>query len=105
MSADPRQLELFADLPNRPGRATTGRARITAKGKKVYDIPRGFAARPGTGPAGETCGSCAHRCTISHGKNYQKCGLIRHRWTGGPATDIRLKSPACMHWEKIPAQP
>lgn len=65
------------------------------------DTPRGYAATPGTGPAGETCRTCAHSC-ISHAytRNHWKCELIKHRWTHGPGTDIRLKSPACHGWEQ-----
>jgi hypothetical protein len=60
--------------------------------------PAGYAARPGTGPAGETCGSCAHRCKMKHSKAWSKCGLMRYTWTGGIKTDIAVRSPACKHW-------
>lgn len=63
---------------------------------------RGYAAAPGTGPAGETCKSCAHYSGHRMSKIYRKCGLMRAFWTGGPGTDIKAKSPACKHWmEKI----
>jgi len=61
----------------------------------------GYAARPGTGPRGETCKGCA--CAYqSHGGNrsYWKCSLVVP--TSGPGTDIRLKSPACSQWRKKP---
>lgn len=99
----PLQLELFQTSPQRPGSARQGRARITSSGKRAYDIPRGYAAQPGTGPAGESCRSCKFRCTVCMGgKNWHKCGLLKHRWTSGPGTDIRLKSPACEHWKLKP---
>jgi hypothetical protein len=49
----------------------------------------------GTGPKGETCGTCAHavRC-----RRYAKCGLNRPRWTHGIKTDIRLRTAACDKW-------
>ena len=62
----------------------------------------GYASPPGHGPAGETCGTCAHsRCSvIPSGRRFWKCNLRRP--TGGPGTDIRLKSPACRRWERQP---
>lgn len=60
---------------------------------------KGYAAEPGTGPEGETCGSCAHHATVSYSKIYHKCGLLRQVWTGGRATDILVRSPACRLWE------
>lgn len=56
----------------------------------------GYAWLPGTGPAGETCGSCDHR-VVNSGK-YSKCGLNRLR-THGAATDIVRRSPACKFWK------
>lgn len=58
------------------------------------------AAPPGTGPAGETCGSCAHYVRRRMGGIYRKCGLCRSQWTNGPGTDIRAKDAACSKWEK-----
>ena len=60
----------------------------------------GYFAMPGTGPKGETCGTCRHLAGVRHAKVYWKCGRNRGRWTGGPATDIRKRSPACHAWEK-----
>ena len=55
----------------------------------------------GRGPAGETCGSCAHLCRTGNTKSrtYLKCGLMRHHWTHGPGTDIRAGWQACEHWK------
>jgi hypothetical protein len=69
------------------------------KGGKYYVEPRGYAAIPGTGPAGETCGSCAHMVRRRLGGVYRKCGLMRAQWTGGAKTDIKATSPACSRWE------
>ena len=61
---------------------------------------RRYGAEPGSGPAGETCKSCANACQVSGGSRaYWKCAIIKHRWSGCYATDIRLKSPACSFWE------
>ena len=56
---------------------------------------------PGSGPKGESCGTCARaRCLPYHGKNYWKCWYMRHTWTHGLGTDIRLKDPACKLWKE-----
>lgn len=61
----------------------------------------GYAARPGSGPSGETCRTCRFAvCAGYHDRNYWKCQKIEHAWTFGPGSDIRLKAPACRHWEK-----
>jgi hypothetical protein len=57
-----------------------------------------YAALPGTGPAGETCGSCKNIVRRQWDKIYLKCGLCRDRWTKGPGTDIKARSPACSKW-------
>lgn len=71
---------------------------ISATGKKKRDeTPKGYAARPGSGPAGETCKTCASACRT--GGRYWKCAVIKHNWSRSYATDIRLKSPACSYWK------
>ena len=59
----------------------------------------GYAAPPGTGPSGETCGSCAHLFRNRMAKTYLKCSLMRAHWTGGLGTDVRARSPACRNWK------
>jgi len=59
---------------------------------------QGHAGNPGRGPAGETCGTCQHYCTVSYAKTYRKCELARANWTHGPGSDIRKKDPACEFW-------
>ena len=56
----------------------------------------------GKGPAGETCGSCAHLVRIgnSGSRTYLKCGLVRNWWTHGPGTDILARWAACEFWER-----
>ncbi len=68
---------------------------------------KGYAAEPGTGPPGETCGSCRHHRVIRYSKSYHKCEEFKNqggKWTGGPGTDIRVRSPACRFWEAGEAQ-
>lgn len=61
---------------------------------------RAYAAEPSTGPAGETCKSCAHYAAREWDRRYLKCGLMRAYWTRGPGTDIKAGSPACSRWER-----
>jgi len=68
--------------------------------KRKDPIPRGHAWTPGTGPEGETCGTCKHLYRRQMGKTYLKCGLNRARWTGGKGSDIRARDDACKKWEK-----
>jgi hypothetical protein len=57
----------------------------------------GYAAQPGTGPEGETCGSCSwcRAKQMRSGRRFYKCGRMTRAWTHGRATDICLRSPAC----------
>lgn len=67
---------------------------------KRKDTPkRGHAWTPGTGSAGETCGTCQHLFRNRLAKTYLKCALMRRQWTGGQGTDIRAKDAACKFWE------
>ena|ERR1700735_5514120 len=61
---------------------------------------RGHAAAPGSGPSGETCGSCLHLYRNQMASTYLKCYLSRARWTGGAATDVKARDPACEKWER-----
>lgn len=69
----------------------SGRPHRSTKGRK-----NGYAWTPGTGPEGETCGSCLHRA--KRGK-FSKCKLVREKWTNSYGTDVLVKSPACRKWE------
>lgn len=62
--------------------------------------PAGYAGLPGTGPAGETCGSCKHLFRNRRAKTYLKCALAQWKWTGGRKSDILARSPACEKWER-----
>ena len=82
----------------------SGQLTFTTMGGDTVTVPvrsrhyiqqRVYAAPPGTGPSGETCGSCEH---IWRSEKYRKCNLMRACWTSGPRTDILARSPACSKW-------
>lgn len=56
---------------------------------------------PGSGPVGQSCGTCAKCVRRPHGgrRTYHKCSVMREYWTRGRSTDIRLRDPACLAWE------
>ena len=64
-------------------------------------VPAGYVAPPGTGPAGETCGTCVHARRTDR---YAKCALNLAKWTHGIKTDIRLRMAACKKWEPVEAR-
>lgn len=66
---------------------------------KHYVQPRGYAARPGTGPTNETCGSCQHLYRYVRAKTYLKCSLAQFKWTASRSSDVLAKAPACKMWE------
>lgn len=85
-----QQLGLFTGKPEKP---RIEHVRNPTK-------PNGYAMRPGTGPSGETCSTCAHcrqRCNTKNA--YYKCWLTYGNWTNGRASDVLLRSPACAKWE------
>ena len=68
--------------------------------KRAPGQMRGHAGRPGTGPAGEKCGTCKHKvCKGGVAGRYLKCNLMRAQWTGGKGTDIFARDAACDKWE------
>jgi hypothetical protein len=78
------------------------RALTPAERKKLTrrdPIPKGYIAMPGSGPAGETCGSCKHLVRKQMSKTYLKCALASSFWTGGRGSDVLARSPACKRWE------
>lgn len=79
--------DLFGEVPpSVPKVSTAGQA-------------HGYAAMPGTGPVGETCGSCRHLYRKRMAKTYLKCLLYQTRWTGGHGSDVLAGSPACQKWQ------
>lgn len=91
--------DLFGNpiLPASP----VNRSPVTGK-KRCNTRANGYAARPGTGPQGETCKSCRHKHAneMHSGRVFWKCGLMKHCWTGGRGSDVLMSSPACSRWEK-----
>jgi len=89
--------DLFGNpvIPDGPAMTPAERRQALRKEPK----PNGYAAPPGSGPAGETCGSCRNHTVVRYAKTYHKCELTRQGWTGGRATDILVRSPACSQWE------
>lgn len=67
--------------------------------KRKDPVPNGYAAKPGTGPIGESCKTCRHLYRNEQSKVYLKCDLMKAKWTGGRASDILAKAPACSRWE------
>lgn len=95
MTSRPLQTSLF------------GGAELARAKRRASDTPQGYAADPGTGPVGETCGTCASctRRTSASGRTFIKCLLMRQRWTFSRASDILLASPACSHFSPAPKKP
>ena len=91
---------LFGEIELPPEPKRDKRGRLPTK-------KRGHYAAPGTGPAGETCGTCKHIVGKQlSSKVVYKCGLARSIWTSGPGSDIRLKDAACGGWRAAePAHP
>jgi hypothetical protein len=86
------QEDLFA-LADGPALTPEQRRRLRGRTTKQH----GYADRPGTGPQGETCKTCAH---IVRGRRYRKCALRRATWTHGYGTDILASAPACKKWQR-----
>lgn len=47
--------------------------------------------------AESTCGKCKH---VYNGGRFKKCQLMKHRWTCGEGTDLRLGWRGCNHFER-----
>ena len=65
----------------------------------------GYAATPGTGPVGETCGTCIFcRYRVIHiggrKRRYYKCAVMVAAWTNSIGSDITKRASACRHWER-----
>lgn len=83
-----------------PERALTRKERRKLLYGQISTVPKGHAAKPGTGPAGHFCRDCRHLVRHTYAKSYLKCLLARDRWTGGGGSDVRARDPACSKWEK-----
>lgn len=68
----------------------------------------GYAGTPGTGPAGETCKTCAQlrahvRTYGSRTRRWYKCARVKVTYSAD--TDIRLDAPACHAWAAASPSP
>lgn len=89
-----------ADMARAPSQAAlfggNSAPRAYAPSRLYSAKPNGYAATPGSGPADQTCGTCANcRQRTVHGKHFYKCVLMVAAWSRDRITDIVLKSPAC----------
>lgn len=92
----PGQLALLKDAPVRTG---AGRKRMR---RRASEVPKGYAAQPGSGPGGETCATCRHLARKRRAaRTCLKCELNRGAWTRAPGTDVRAGSPACQRWARM----
>ena len=92
--------DLFDWTPDSPAMTPEQWRKAHPDASRSSPKPSGHAAPPGTGPAGETCGSCAHLVRKKMSKIYLKCELTRACWTSGGKTDVRARDAACRKWEK-----
>lgn len=70
--------------------------RKTSGGRRIA-----YASRPGTGPKGQRCNTCAHCMVMQRaGKRARKCEIVAAAWTSGPETDIKHNAPACRDWQR-----
>lgn len=77
-----------------------GQPVVVEKDRKTTK-PNGYAARPGSGPAGMTCLDCAHYCRVHRGNGvFRKCLKMEAKWTRGAGSDILARSPACRWFEQ-----
>ena len=88
------------DIPRLDRAMTPAERRIVFKRPAVSSKCR--PAPIGTGPPGETCGSCANLYRREFSKTYLKCDLMRSAWTGGAATDVKARDAACAKWGAKP---
>ena len=73
--------------------AFLGSAKVQHQADRAHPYP------PGSGPPGQTCGTCAKLCARKFSKTYFKCHVLMRFWTAGLGTDVRKKDPACLCWE------
>ena len=103
---DPRQLSLFdvrpAPQPARRRQDTEQELWLDEHpGSRTYQAPqlRGYADFPGSGPAGETCGSCAHHVTFhKRGQDHHRCFWMERLWGRNDAADIDPDARSWRHW-------
>jgi len=71
------------------------------KGKGRAVAKRCTPAPCGSGPAGETCGTCDFLTRVQGNTAwYLKCGKMQAVWTRGAGSDVRAKWEACREWRR-----
>jgi hypothetical protein len=81
--------EQRAKTPSATKRRTQRNEAMIAKGLHPFGPPL-------RQPRGETCGTCRFAQAVRMAGTYWKCEKMQN--THGPATDLRLKWPACALW-------
>jgi hypothetical protein len=94
-------LDLFGERPREGAMTDAERKRMR---RRASERPRGHAMPSGTGPTGETCGSCRHLVRRQWSKTYLKCGLNQAAWTHGSRSDVRARDAACSKWAALAAE-
>lgn len=99
MSTDTAERDLLGQriIPDQPLSEADLLERKRAR-RRAGEVPRGYYAAPGSGPPGETCGSCKHARQHVWSKAFYKCDRYPNP-TKSRRTDILLRSPACKGWE------
>jgi hypothetical protein len=64
-----------------------------------HPLDRAHPYPPGSGPPGQSCGTCAKLRARTFNRTYFKCNVLKKFWSAGRATDVRKKDPACICWE------
>jgi hypothetical protein len=60
---------------------------------------RAHPYRPGSGPEGESCGSCAKLVIKRFSEDFFQCHVQRRYWLSEERTDIKATDRACLAWE------
>ena len=92
----------WANLQARQAQVARERRAAGVPTRRKPTVKNGYAAPPGTGPAGMCCKDCKHKHTMSNtgNKSWIKCDLRKATWTNGEGTDILAHSPACSKFEQ-----
>lgn len=92
-------VDLFGDPIPPPETGARSDAELRRERRRAYEIPKGHAWTPGSGPAGETCGTCRHRRFFKQSRAWYKCAKNESAWSHARHTDIRLRDAACKFWQ------
>lgn len=59
----------------------------------------GMAYFAGTGPKGQTCVDCVHRCFLIHGDKFKRCAMYSKLFGGKRGKPVRTYYRACKYFE------